>query len=68
MTDTQTLKQALDNFLIRDRAAIEDLESCPYDLDSLRLHFVEGRLNDATALIVLMYKYILERENHEQLD
>jgi hypothetical protein len=65
MTDTQTLKHALDKFLKRDRAAIEELDSWQYDLDNRRLNFVECRLKDATALLVLLYKYILERETND---
>jgi hypothetical protein len=64
MTDTQTLKQALDKFLIRDRNTVEELQG-NWLSESHRLYFVEGRLNDATALLVLMYKYILERENND---
>jgi hypothetical protein len=65
MTDTQTLKHALDKFLKRDQDAIEELNSWHYDFDNRRLNFVEGRLKDATALLVLLYKYILERENND---
>jgi hypothetical protein len=68
VTDTQKLKQELDKFVERDLAAIDSMGKWLFSSQSHRLNFAEIRLNDVTALLVLMYKYILERENHEQLD
>jgi len=61
MTELEKLQLALDNFLERDRNALNEMSWCVLS-ESNRLNFAEGRLNDACALILMMYRYILDRD------
>jgi len=65
MIKIEQIQQALDNFLERDKNAINEMGGfmgwSPVS-ESQRLHFVEGRLNDACALILLLSSYLIDRD------
>ena len=65
MTKLEKIQLALDNFLERDHNAMI-LMGGGYVSESNRLNFVEGRLNDACAMILMMYHYILDRDVHDR--
>lgn len=64
MTELEKIQLALNNFLERDRNALNEMQWGVLS-ESNRLYFVEGRLNDACAMILMMYHYILDRDKND---
>jgi hypothetical protein len=65
MTEIEKIQQALDNFLENDKNALNQMVGFMgwgHVSESHRLNFVEGRLQDACAMILILSRYILDRD------
>jgi len=62
MTEIEKIQLAMDQFLERDKNALNLMGWGPHVSESHRLQFVEGRLNDACALILLLSSYLIDRD------
>lgn len=56
-----TMLQYLDNFMRRDREAVEEYQNGVQCIESA-LHFTTGRLTDVTALVVILMRREIERD------
>jgi hypothetical protein len=63
---TLTLAQIKEGFVRRDKEAMSHMIA--YPTESSRLDFVEGRLTDACAIILILLDRVAELESHVKTD